>query len=105
MAQQLPLLDTRPHPTDIDRTPSSTRRRHGAGTARKATALRGNAGLRGSAALRGTTALAVVPQHPDVLVEIAAVDWRIDEHTKEVGLAGVAAARQALAAAVGRRAA
>ncbi|HET9692472.1 MAG TPA: hypothetical protein VFP61_15075 [Acidimicrobiales bacterium] len=54
---------------------------------------------------RPRRALAVVPERPDELIEIAGADWHLDEHTKEVGLAGVAAARRALAAAVGRTAA
>lgn len=30
-------------------------------------------------------------------------DWRLDDHTRQVGLAGIAAARDALRAARGRR--
>ena len=49
--------------------------------------------------------LAVVPERPDVVVEIPAADWRIDDRTKAVGLAGVAVARRALADARTRSAA
>ncbi|MCU4184230.1 hypothetical protein K6U06_07645 [Acidiferrimicrobium sp. IK] len=95
MAQQLPLIESR---TDTDNTRPSTARR----------ATRSGAGPRPgsqSRASRGARAFAVRPGVTDgtgVLIEIPAVDWHIDEHTKEVGLAGVAAARQALAAAAGR---
>jgi hypothetical protein len=40
-----------------------------------------------------------------ILIEAKDVDWRLDDRTKELGRAGVAAARQALAEAVGRTAA
>jgi hypothetical protein len=40
-----------------------------------------------------------------VLIEHADVDWRLDEHTKEVGRRGIAEARRALAAAARRAAA
>jgi hypothetical protein len=36
------------------------------------------------------------------LIEERQPDWRLDEHTKEVGLAGVAKARQALREALAR---
>ncbi len=37
-----------------------------------------------------------------VLIESSEADWRLDEHTREVGRAGIAEARQALAEAVRR---
>jgi hypothetical protein len=40
-----------------------------------------------------------------VLLESRDVDWRLDEHTKQLGRQGIAAARQALAEAVRRAAA
>lgn len=39
-----------------------------------------------------------------VLIERSAGDWRIDEHTREIGRAGVAEARKALAEAIRRSA-
>ncbi len=39
-----------------------------------------------------------------VLIEATDADWRFDDHTKEVGRRGLEQARQALAAAVTRRA-
>lgn len=54
---------------------------------------------------RRTRAYAVTPDRPGQLLEIPAADWHIDARTKEVGLAGVAAARRALADAVRRTAA
>lgn len=49
--------------------------------------------------------LAVVRDHPEVVLEIPAADWRIDERTKAVGRAGLAEARRALADARARSAA
>ena len=40
-----------------------------------------------------------------VLIEATDVDWRLDEHTKEVGRRGIAEARKALAEAARRAAA
>ncbi|HWG74208.1 MAG TPA: hypothetical protein VG184_09160 [Acidimicrobiales bacterium] len=37
-----------------------------------------------------------------VLIEAMDVDWRLDEHTKDVGLQGIAEARRALAEAAKR---
>ena len=91
MAQQLPLIDSplevasRP---DLRSAPGSRPSNPGATTPRSRRPVR---------------AYAVSPERSGSLVEIPAADWHIDAHTKEVGLAGVAAARQALAAAVGRR--
>jgi hypothetical protein len=57
-------------------------------------------------------ALTVTPPRHDghmtnqlVLLESKDVDWRLDDHTKELGRQGIAAARQALAEAVRRVAA
>lgn len=83
MALQLPLIDSDSDTYTATPRSSSTRLRTRSGRA----------------------ALAVVPDRPEVIVEIAGPDWLIDDHTKQVGLAGVAAARRALAAAVGRSAA
>ncbi len=40
-----------------------------------------------------------------ILIETKDVDWRLDQRTRELGRAGIAAARQALADAVRRTAA
>lgn len=40
-----------------------------------------------------------------VLIDAKDVDWRLDEHTKEIGLRGIAEARKALAEATRRAAA
>jgi hypothetical protein len=37
-----------------------------------------------------------------VLIDSNSVDWRLDEHTKELGRQGIAAARKALAEAAQR---
>jgi hypothetical protein len=37
-----------------------------------------------------------------VLIESSEVDWRLDERTREIGRAGIAEARRALAAATER---
>lgn len=37
-----------------------------------------------------------------VLIDSTSVDWRLDEHTKEIGRLGIAAAREALADAARR---
>lgn len=37
-----------------------------------------------------------------VLIDAKDADWRLDEHTKELGLQGIAEARKALAAATRR---
>jgi hypothetical protein len=37
-----------------------------------------------------------------VLIDATSVDWRLDEHTKEIGRKGIAAARDALAQATRR---
>ena len=87
MAQQLPLLDRSTAPVRPARPTRPVR-----------SAARG-------ATPRPARALAVVADRPDELIEVDGVDWRLDEHTKEVGLAGVAAARRALAEAVSRSAA
>jgi hypothetical protein len=39
------------------------------------------------------------------LIEVIPSDWRLDEHTKDVGRKGIAAARQALEQAARRAAA
>jgi hypothetical protein len=94
MAQQLPLIDT-----EAPALPAASRPRNAGGTSRP--------GRRGTPrrATRPRT-LAIVPDRPDSeLIEVAGPDWRIDEHTKRLGMAGVAAARLALAAAVAHSAA
>lgn len=40
-----------------------------------------------------------------VLIEAKDVDWRLDEHTKDIGLQGIAEARRVLAEAAKRSAA
>jgi hypothetical protein len=93
MAQQLPLIDSplevAPRP-DLRSAPGSRPSNPRIATA----ATRGR---------RPVRAYAVSSERSGALVEIPAADWHIDAHTKEVGLAGVAAARRALAAAVGRQ--
>ena len=79
MAPQLPLNDRTTRPR--------TARRAGAATARR------------------PRALAVVPGRPDQLVEVAGADWRLDDATRRAGIAGVAAARRALADALAHSAA
>jgi hypothetical protein len=37
-----------------------------------------------------------------LLIDATSVDWRLDEHTKEIGRQGIAAARDALAQATRR---
>jgi len=37
-----------------------------------------------------------------LLIDSSTVDWRLDEHTKEIGRQGIAAAREALAQATRR---
>lgn len=88
MAQQLPLIESRPG-TDAA---APVRRRAGRTSGPRGRPQPGSPGA--------TKAFAVSPDRAGVLIEVPAVDWHIDLHTKEVGLAGVAAARQALAAAV-----
>ena len=97
MAQQLPLIDTRTE-TDGAAGPAVS---SGAVTpgGRARTTRSTPARL---ARVRATRAYAVRTDRPGTLIEIPPADWHIDQHTKEVGLAGVAAARRALADAVGR---
>jgi hypothetical protein len=83
MVTQLPLLDLRATPTI-----RSTRR-----------PVRGATAPGAGSATRRTPARPT-PEAPPT--ERPPVDWRLDEHTREVGRRGVAEARRALAAAVER---
>ncbi len=96
MAQQLPLIESGPD-TDTAGAPLPGRRAGCPGGGRAYGAPWTAAHER-----RASKAFAVASDHTRALVEIAPADWQLDQHTKEVGLAGVAAARRALARAVGR---
>ena len=48
--------------------------------------------------------MARTPAQQALPLRLVADDWRIDEHTREVGRRGLAEARKALAAATTRRA-
>jgi hypothetical protein len=109
MAQQLPLIDPVALATDAPDTDTDTGTDTGTAAPEAPPAAvrrrRPSQGGRRHTAARGPRTLAVVADRRDVVIEIDGADWRIDDRTKELGLAGVAAAREALAAAIGHSAA